>query len=184
MISDKTQNPQGWEIANASWGDRKQKFIIWLSTSFIIGSLPLITNSLVRLFFRDINFNTVFRVNDLMFFTITLCTTTMLSIFSQRARTERRILRTIPLIIILILAAFMLGISSFSDVFPNTATLYLDKSMLTGASFILAVITIIFTLSIQIRSWLLSFERQPGTNKDVNKQEVSHEQKEKSKKGS
>lgn len=97
-----------------------QKFIIWIVSSIVLGSLPWFVNFLVQMIADKISYFSIFRVNDLMFFVIILSARTMLDliVLKENKFNSIKILVWIFLLFIILIASLFLGISSFYIAMP------------------------------------------------------------------
>ena len=132
--------------------DNMQKFMIWLITSIVLGALPWFVNFIIILITEQMNYYSVFRVNDLMFFVIVISATTMLDLLITRdEKNTTRILFSIILLIQVLIAALFLGLFSLNIAQPPATGLYnpIQYRLITG-SLILCSFSFITTFSLQI----------------------------------
>lgn len=134
---------------------KSHRFIMWAAPSVFLGSLPLLVNFLINLVADNISYYSVLRVNDLMFFVITLSATSMLDLLSSRHNQgiAVSILSLMFLLVLILVAALFLGISAFFSVIPPTSSLFAPvQSRLIGSSLVLCVLALAITLSLEIYS--------------------------------
>src|SRR4030042_1666602 len=93
-----------------------QRFISWIGVSIGLGSLPFFVNLLIHFIIGDISFNSVFRINEMMYFCIILNATTMYDLFlfyKPQSSNLSLIISWFLLIILTLIIAVILGISSY-----------------------------------------------------------------------
>jgi hypothetical protein len=136
--------------------DPLMRFIVWLFSAVLLGALPWLVNLLALLVAGQVNFYSVCRVNDLMSFVIILSATTMLDLLiSNRVhRSPLRLIFFIILLIMIIPACVLLGISSYYTASPPTSGLFApleDHLIWTG----LSICTVAFTVTLIFQIYFL-----------------------------
>jgi hypothetical protein len=135
-----------------------REFTVRICTIFL-GLMPFLINLLVNFMAGTVTYYSVFHVNDLMYFVITVCVTTLLNGFVDRGSAVFRILTTIALVVMLILAALFLGISSHYIAEPIASGPYEPQMRrLIAGSLIVSGFALLFTLLVEFR---LCFYRKP-----------------------
>ncbi len=93
-----------------------QRFISWSGVSIGLGSLPFFVNLLIHFIIGDISYNSVFQINELMYFCIVLTATTMYDLFSLHKHQSSNlsiIIFWFLLTILTLVIAVTLGVSSY-----------------------------------------------------------------------
>jgi hypothetical protein len=142
------------------------KFALRICTTTTLALLPFLINLLVNVMVGTVTFFSVFHVNDLMYFVITICGVTSLDLLiDTRERAApvtpmaSEILSMSALAILLIFAALLLGLSSHYIADPPASGPY-ERQMqrLIAGSLVVAILALVFTLMVEVR---LCFHRLP-----------------------
>jgi len=108
------------------------------------------------------NYYSVFRVNDLMYFIILVCGTTLLDVSVDKREDVFRVLSSTALLLMLAVAALFLGISSQNVAEPPATEPYLPQmKRLTTSSLVLSGTSLVLSVLIEIR---LCFKRNGSEN--------------------
>ncbi len=119
-----------------------------------LGSLPFFINLLTQFITVNISYNSVFRVNDLMFFCIFLNATVMYDLFliyKPGKTSSPLIISWFILLFLTLIIAVIIGISSYFAIVQPVRELYnLINYRLTNLCLILVVLTIISNIGLQM----------------------------------
>jgi hypothetical protein len=143
-------------------------FVTWFFTAVVLGLLPWLINLVVQWLSQNATYVAIFRVQDLMYFAITLNATCLLDLVAKRSPVwSMHIVWFVPSMLLVILAALLLGIVSYFGSNPPTPGLFAAfQDRLIKLSLILCTFTLLWTLSMQLWATSAAHDNQTSQRRD------------------